>query len=114
MLSIEHAYIYEDATLYVPSGSVEAYRKHPEWCAFKNIVGKDFSGIEDVIADNEDLVSISGRNLTIKSDIAKVLVYSIDGNLIYNGNPEGKTIELPCRGFYIIRIGEKAIKTFVR
>lgn len=45
------ATVYSDATLYVPSESVDAYKAAATWGNFSNIVGSDFSGISDVAGD---------------------------------------------------------------
>ena len=57
----------EDATLYVPEGSVEAYRNAEEWKKFKNIKEFDPAGISDVRASRNSKnarYDLSGRRLT--------------------------------------------------
>lgn len=107
-------YIYENAILYVPSESVNAYASHYRWKAFKNIVGRNFSGIEDVTDDSTDLISIVDRKITIKSDVAPISIYSIDGKIIYTGISLGESIELPYSGVFIVKGGQRILKVFVK
>ena len=61
-------YVYKNVTLYVPKGSVEAYRNSPEWGQFTNIVGidvpDDTASVCDVNGDGE--VNIADVDAIIK------------------------------------------------
>ena len=56
--------IYDKVTLYVPSGSVQAYKEADDWCRFKTIIGISVSDIYDVNGDNE--ITISDINSVIE------------------------------------------------
>lgn len=56
---------YREATLHVPVNSVEAYRIHPIWGKFTEIVG-DISGVEGTVGDPAEIVEVydlGGRRL---------------------------------------------------
>lgn len=46
--------VYENATLYVPNGSLELYRAADVWKEFKNIAEFDPTGIDDIIVDEAE------------------------------------------------------------
>lgn len=78
---------YNKCRLHVPQGSIGAYRNADVWKNFANIiddvsVGND-SGIVDVLQDHNPYVKI----------------YSVNGNLLYEGSYNDARLE---RGFYII------------
>lgn len=65
----EHCFngLPEDATLYVPEGSVETYRRADEWSNFKNIKEFDATGINGVEVDKNGknvCYDLSGRRLS--------------------------------------------------
>ena len=102
------ATVYSDATLYVPSESVDAYKAAATWGNFSNIVGSDFSGISDVAGDAVKVwtdgltINIAGdENLTVE-------VYSLSGVLIFSGTAE--SVDVPAHGMYIVRINNKSYK----
>ncbi|MBR2606772.1 MAG: leucine-rich repeat domain-containing protein [Bacteroidaceae bacterium] len=101
-----------NATLYVPQGSLAAYKAANYWKNFKNIVEFDPTGIEDV-ADEEDApvikVAAGGIQLTAAEGKA-VAVYSTNGALVEKiDSYAGEEITLD-KGVYIIRVGSKAVK----
>ena len=83
-----------DAKLYVPNGSVEAYKQANVWKEFYNIKGYDFDdttnvGIQDInISDNITLypnpadkeINISLKNMDLNG--SKIFIYDLQGNLV--------------------------------
>lgn len=55
--------IYSSATLYVAEGGLEKAKTTSPWMFFDNIQEKDFSGIEDVVADFDSTLPIEVYNL---------------------------------------------------
>lgn len=55
--------VYNDATLYIPAGTVSLYKNCVPWNKFFNIVGIDFTSIDNVETDNNNAVyyDLSGR-----------------------------------------------------
>lgn len=104
---------YNRSTLYVPTGSVSAYKSHKNWGRFKNIVGKNRSeGVEDVTDNDTKVYASNGQIIVIGAkDGTPVEVYSIDGKSIYTG--EDTAIDAPARGIYIVSVAGKTTKLAV-
>lgn len=80
-----HELAYENATVYVPIGSLEAYKQAPVWKNFYKIVEYDPAGIYNPTVDDNDFI----------------FVYDLQGIERYRGVRD-EMPELP-RGIYIIR-----------
>lgn len=81
----------EECTLYVPEGSIEAYKAAPGWSLFRNIVGIEISGI-DAINIADDL----GNNDEIHYDyLGRPICPNASGlHIIHKGNdPVRKVIK---------------------
>ena len=76
--------VYEQATLKVPDGCVDAYKEADVWKLFSKIEGGALSGIEDVAQDEKP-----------------VTVYTLGGVVVYTGLWNERP-ELPA-GMYIVR-----------
>ena len=103
------------AVLNVPIGSADAYRDPTtEWHNFKTINEVDFTGIEDVVNEDEISVLVNGKNLIINgiNDLLIIEVYDISGALIYTGTEH--TISVPTNGLYLVKVGTKTVKVFVK
>lgn len=69
----------DNCVVYVPRGSVEAYKAHPSWSVFKNIVEYDFASKETIRHDGEEvMVSVSDGEIRVIHDCA-FEVYDIAG-----------------------------------
>ena len=86
----------DDAVLYVPVGSLEAYKACGFFSRFKTI--KETStfptGIEGVIAHDGNVMAKGGLgNITISSDSTKsgYSVFSLDGRRVCSGNVSGNS-----------------------
>lgn len=109
---ILESYRYKDVTLYVPTGSAQAYKEHSLWGKFGNIVEKDMGGVNDVFANNDSTVSISVSAGTIhisgaEADAA-VAVYDLAGRTAYSGT--SKEITPGNHGIYIVSVAGKTFK----
>ena len=74
--------VYDNATLYVPNGTEPLYQKREPWNLFFYIVETDFTGVEELKAE--------GGNVKAIYDL------------------QGKKIEVPSKGLYIIN-GKKVL-----
>ncbi len=103
--------IYENATLYVPQGSLEAYKAADGWKEFKNIVEFDPTAIEDVTEEDAPAFEITAGGIKFTDAEGKtVAVYTTAGALVEKiDSYAGEEITLD-KGVYIICVGDKALK----
>ena len=104
--------LYMDCTLYVPAGTLEAYKKVDPWRNFWTIEEMEYSGINDVGTDNEDVLQFSVNDgvltiIGIGEDQA-INIYDMHGGEVYRG--VSRTIENLAHGIYIVKVGNKAMK----
>lgn len=111
-VNILESYRYQEVTLYVPTGSAQAYKEHPLWGKFGNIVEKDMGGVDDVFANDDNAVSVSVSAGTIRINGAEadaaVAVYDLAGRTAYSGT--SKEITLDNHGIYIVAVAGKTFK----
>lgn len=83
---------YDDCVLYVPKGSLEAYRGASPWSNFRQIVEEDaHSGIRDIVNDGETSATSSERR-----------IYDVYGRL-HCIVPAGEELHLAPRSLYRMR-----------
>ena len=78
-------YQYEKITLHVLAGSVEAYKQHPIWGKFKNIVGDAHQGVNTESMDEPTVIEIydiTGRRLREKVPGAVNILRMSDGSVM--------------------------------
>lgn len=111
-VDILESYRYQDVTLYVPTGSAQAYKEHPLWGKFGNIVEKDMGGVDDVFANDDNSVSVFVSAGTIHINGAEadaaVAVYDLAGRTTYSGT--SKEIALGHHSIYIVAVAGKTFK----
>ena len=99
--------VLETATLYVPTGTIDAYRSVSPWSGFINIVERDYSGIADATAPEvvikviDDAISIEGGDGTASAPVVEV--YSADGGCVYRGTDS--SIGGLGHGIYVVKVG---------
>ena len=100
------------ATLYVPVGAREAYARATGWSSFTNIVEDDIkTGVESTLADDVN-VSVENGNIIVNgANNAKVEVYSVNGQCIYNGT--ATTIPVRAKGLYVVKVNDKSFKVIL-
>ena len=100
---------YQNATLYVPQGSLSAYQSADVWKDFLDIQEFDATAIEDI--QTEATITISEVGISLSSVNGKpVAIYTTSGALVNKYDYyDGEEIVLD-RGVYVIRIGEKVMK----
>lgn len=103
------ATMLENCTLYIPSGSLEAYKTADFWKEFKKIEEKDFASVENAERDNVSIIA-SGRTITISgTDSGTVVeIYTADGRIV--AKTTSRTIEMPGSGVYLVKVDNQCIK----
>lgn len=85
----------ESCRVYVPLGSLNAYKEHPSWSMFKSIAECDFSSIEEINGNNAPLViKVTADAIQIDGD-ENFSVYDLSGRVC---NATGLT-----PGIYIVK-----------
>ena len=102
---------YTAATVYVPVGSIDAYKAAEEWKEFKNIVEDASLDVESIAEDNVSVTAAGGIITVAGAGNAAVEVYAVTGQLLYRGNETA--IELPVKGICIVRVNGKAFKVIL-
>lgn len=103
--------IFNQCTLYVPAGSLQAYKNAEVWKNFKNIVENDFTGIERPLPDKAKIFgnknSIAFRNIEPDTDIS---IYDTTGKCIKTFVVDGDC-EIPFpSGIYLIKYAGRTVK----
>lgn len=103
------ATMLENCTLYIPTGSLGAYKTADFWKEFKKIEEKDFASVENAERDNVS-ISASGRKITIAgADTGTVVeIYTADGRMV--AKTTSRTIEMPGSGVYLVKVDNQCIK----
>lgn len=103
---------YDEAILYIPTGTITAYREVEPWKNFKNINEIDFSGIDGVATDDDGSLHISVNNGTLTiygaGSNESISVYDMQGRIFYNGTSH--TIDKLSPGLYIVKAGSRTVK----
>ena len=98
--------VIANATLYVPTGTVDAYRITFPWSEFINIEEKDYSGIADT-PQSEVTVKVIDGVITVEGGVGMasapvVEVYSAGGVCVWRGT-DSSIGGLP-RGVYVVKV----------
>ena len=102
---------YRDATLNVPKMAKDAYTRQTCWRNFRHVEEKDFGGVDDVTADEGGIcVNVRDGQVEVSGTDAseEVLVYDMSGIEIYRGTE--RTIALPTKGVYIVKVAGSTFK----
>lgn len=103
--------VYTQATLYVPKGSVQAYKEAPEWKRFTKIeeIG---SGSVSSIESNELKISADYGMIHISGvETPQVEVYNAAGTKVYSGR--SNSIQIDAKGLYIVKCGKVTAKVLI-
>lgn len=107
--------VLKETILYVPTGTIAKYEKVDPWRNFWNIEEMDFSGVEEIEADEygAPLISVNNGVLTIDGidSHESVTVYDMQGRIVYNGISH--TIDKLSPGLYIVKAGSRTIKVSI-
>ena len=105
-------YQYANLNVYVPEGSLDAYKADDVWKNFLNFWEGDPTGISGVEALGGHGVKVDSGNIVVDNATGRVSVYDAAGTLVKSVMPDGNRVEIavPSRGVYIVRAGGKAVK----
>ena len=104
--------VLENATLYVPTGTIDAYRSVDPWRWFINIEEGNYSGIADTpgsglsVKEIDGVIVIEGGDGTASAPVVEV--YSAGGQCVWRGTDT--VIGGMPRGVYVIKVGETVQK----
>ena len=103
---------YANLNVYVPEGSLDAYKADDVWKNFLNLWEGDPTGISGVEALGGQGVKVDNGNIVVDNAAGRVSVYDAAGTLVKSVMPDGNRVEIavPSRGVYIVRAGGKAVK----
>ena len=99
--------VLENAILFVPRETVDAYRSVKPWSDFANIVEARYSGIADATAPEvvikviDGAIVIEGGDGTASAPVVEV--YSAGGGCVYRGTDS--SIGGLTHGVYVVRVG---------
>ena len=101
-----------NATLYVPTGTIDAYRSVDPWRWFINIEEGNYSGIADATTPEVVIKVIDGAIIIGCGDgtasAPVVEVYSVGGQCVYRGTDS--SIGGLDHGVYVVRVGDTVHK----
>ena len=101
---------YENKILYVPAGTMDAYKEHKTWGKFEDIREYDVTNISNTEKETPEIGITSDGIVLSNAEGAAVSVYNVVGVVVEKiGNYAGETMMLD-KGVYIIRIGDKTMK----
>ena len=105
-------YQYANLNVYVPEGSLDAYKADDVWKNFLNLWEGDPTGISGVEALGGQGVKVDNGNIVVDNATGRVSVYDAAGTLVKSVMSDGNRVEIavPGRGVYIVRAGGKAVK----
>ena len=98
--------VRENAILYVPTGTVDAYRSTFPWSEFINIEEKDYSGIADTPQSEvtvkviDGVITVEGGDGTASAPVVEV--YSAGGQCLYRGTDS--SIGGLTHGVYVVKV----------
>lgn len=106
----DHTYL--NTILYVPTGSLDAYKSANVWKNFWNIQGED-TAVQEILSDAILKVSLSNGSINIigKKMDEGMEVYTIAGEKV--AYTHGNTINGLASGVYVLKIGNKSMTIYL-
>ena len=104
--------VLETATLYVPTGTIDAYRSVDPWRCFINIEEGNYSGIADTPGSGlsvkviDGAITVEGGDGTVSAPVVEV--YSAGGVCVYRGTDS--VIGGLTHGVYVVKVGDTVQK----
>ena len=97
----------KNTILYIPKGTLAAYKKTTPWRDFWNIVEMDFSGVDEVAEDRGDAIRVENGRIVTEGD-ALTEVLDLQGRTVYRGYD--RVVDNLARGLYVVRSGNNTVK----
>lgn len=96
--------------VYVPAGSLEAYKTANIWREF-NLQANIPGSIEDATDLGQSIIVCNGEIIINSTNQTMVSLYDLGGRLVYHGC--NNRIAVPQSGIYMVQIGQEAVKVMV-
>lgn len=96
--------------VYVPAGSLEAYKTANIWREF-NLQANIPGSIEDATDLGQSIIVCNGEIIINSTNQTMVSLYDLGGRLVYHGY--NNRIAVPQSGIYMVQIGQEAVKVMV-
>lgn len=104
--------VLKNAILYIPQGTLAAYKAVEPWKNFANIEETDFSGVADIEAGEATSLrlTVSDGHLIIDgiNDSENITISDMQGRTVYSGT--ARSIDGLVPGLYIIKTGRHTAK----
>jgi hypothetical protein len=100
--------------LYVPTGSVDAYRNADGWKEFLNIIEEDGTAINTISNSNVSILSTTNGIAIITKEAAPVVIFNLSGQQVYQAVIQGSAEIALSKGVYIVQAGKESHKVIVR
>ena len=110
---------FNNATLYVPKGTIDKYKATKGWCDFAHIEEETSSGISGVSAQTLSIQNLGSTIIVQGCDEGRqVVVYGLDGvqagsTISHNGQAIISTSMQPG-SIAIVKVGEKSVKVLMK
>lgn len=99
--------VYASAVLYVKDTVKDSFKSHPSWSRFAKIESLPDTGVDTITARDATL-KVVGMTLYVEGNSSHdVMVWDAAGVQISSGLTQ---IELPSKGIYLVKIGNKVVK----
>lgn len=100
------------ATLYVPTGTKQAYQNANRWRDFSNIVEDDFTDVAPITANSAKVyTAVDYIVIENAAPLMDVSVFSMNGALMTKTQSQGSTLRIPAnKGAYVVRVGTSSTK----
>ena len=104
----------DNCTLYIPKGSIDAYKVAPEWNRFTKMVEKDFTSMDDIETDGITVIPILNGIRITTGESVPVSIFTSIGQKVYESQINGDTNIILNKGIYIVKIKEEAQKILIK
>ena len=95
-------WVDETIPVYIPYGSMSAYKSASEWKEFTNFIESEFTGVDEEVISTSDIKVISGNGIEINDYYGRIRIVNIAGQVVKDAYVNGYIqLSLP-KGIYIV------------